>query len=63
MYLLVIFLPLISGISVLIFGKYIGRIGTSYILVINLFITLLIAILLFYEVAISSNICAINLFK
>jgi len=50
MYLLLIFLPLLSSITAGLFGRYIGPKGASLLTVSCLFITFFISVIVFYEV-------------
>ena len=52
MYLTLVFLPLIGSICAGLFGRYLGPKGSSCLTVICLFITFLLSIFSFYEVAI-----------
>jgi len=44
------------------FGKYFGRFGSAYLSTLGLFLTLSLAIIGFYEIAICNTIISINLF-
>lgn len=61
MYLLVIFLPFISFICAILFGKYLGRRATAFLTIILLFLTTLCAIVIFYEVVLCHSVCTIKL--
>ena len=50
MYLLILFIPLITGIILGIFGRCIGYKGASIISSINIIITFLLSLFIFYEV-------------
>lgn len=63
MYLLVIFLPLLSSITAGLFGRYIGPKGASLITVSCLFTTFGISLLIFYEVGLIGCCTYINLTK
>ncbi len=52
MYLILVFLPLISSISAGLFGRYLGPKGSSIVTVISLITTFVVSTFLFYEVAI-----------
>lgn len=52
MYLLIIFLPLIGSCSAGLFGRYLGSWGSAIVSTTCLFLSLLISIFAFYEVAI-----------
>lgn len=50
MYLLLIFLPLLSAVSLLLFGRFIGRAGAAVISIGSIFFSFFVALFLFYEV-------------
>ena len=52
MYLLIIFLPFVSSVTSGFFGRFIGPKGSSLITVTCLFLTFLISLFVFYEVAV-----------
>jgi len=52
MYLILVFLPLISSIAAGLFGRYLGPKGASIITVVSLVSTFILATFVFYEVAI-----------
>lgn len=52
MYLILIFLPLISSITAGLFGRYLGPKGSSIVTVISLITTFFVSTFIFYEVAI-----------
>lgn len=54
MYLIFIFLPLISSITAGLFGHKIGHKGSCFLTVIYLFLTFLISIFIFFEVSLMS---------
>lgn len=61
MYLLIVFLPLISFLISILFGRFVGRkIGVLNISL--LIITALISFFIFYEVVLCHSICTIKLF-
>jgi len=62
MYLLIIYISLISFIFSILFGRYIGSYGTAIITVSFLFICNLLSIFLFYEVCCLHTTCYIDLF-
>ena len=51
MYLLIVFLPLISALVAGMFGRFVGREGAKYITTSAIFITFLMSCTAFYEVA------------
>ena len=54
MYLLLIINPLINSLFSLLFGRYIGSKGTIFLTVFGMSVNLLLSILVFFEVALSS---------
>jgi NADH-ubiquinone oxidoreductase chain 5 len=63
MYLTLIFLPLISSITVGMFGRSLGIKGSSLISVFCLFFTCIISFFCFYEVGLSNGVVYIKLTK
>ena len=63
MYLILIFLPLISSITAGMFGRYIGPKGSSILTVSCLFVTFCISLFVFYEVALTGCFTYIKLMK
>ena len=63
MYLLLIFLPLLSSITAGLFGRYIGPKGASLLTVFCLFITFFISVIVFYEVGLIGCCTYIKLAK
>ena len=61
MYLLIIFLPLISSLILLLFGYKLGYKGAPFINILTLFINLILIIIIFYIK--NNNIIIINLFN
>ena len=61
MYLLILFLPLLSFIVAACFGRYIGRKGAAIITVSCIFLTAIISTIAFYEVAIAEANCYIQI--
>lgn len=55
MYLTLIFLPLISSISLLLFGRFIGRAGAAVLSIFSIFFSFFLALLIFYEVTLKST--------
>ena len=62
MYLLIILIPLLSFLSASLFGRFIGRTGSTLITTCSLFITAILSTIAFYEVAIAESNCYIRLF-
>lgn len=54
MYLLLTFLPLLSSISLLVFGRLLGRLGASMLSIFVIFFCFFSSLLVFYEVALLS---------
>ena len=63
MYLILIFLPFISSITVGMFGKKLGTDGSSFISVCSLFFTFISSLFCFYEVGLSNSFVFIKLLK
>jgi len=63
MYLLGLFSPLLSFIFSLLFGRMVGNYGVSLLSVFSLFISLLSALVLFYEISLSGYLCFVDLYK
>lgn len=63
MYLLIIYLPLISAIAVGLFGRFFGVKGSQFITVFNMGICFLISILIFNEVLFKGTLCYFSLFN
>nr|YP_010620229.1 NADH dehydrogenase subunit 5 [Dictyomenia sonderi]WAX04265.1 NADH dehydrogenase subunit 5 [Dictyomenia sonderi] len=63
MYLLVIFLPLFSSISLGFFGRWIGFYGGSFISVLCLLLSFIFSILIFFEVSLNGHIVYLNTFN
>nr|YP_010620091.1 NADH dehydrogenase subunit 5 [Pterosiphonia complanata]WAX04104.1 NADH dehydrogenase subunit 5 [Pterosiphonia complanata] len=61
MYLLIIFLPLFSSLSLGFFGRWIGFYGSSYISLISLISSLLFSFLIFFEISLNGHIVYIEL--
>lgn len=61
MYLLPIFLPLLSFLSLILFGRYIGKIGAGYIAVSLVSLSSFISFFIFYEVVLSHSVCTIKI--
>jgi hypothetical protein len=62
MYLLAIFLPCLMSFLVLIFGKYIGKIGVSFLTISGILVSLLLAILIFFEIVINNSSLILTIF-
>ncbi len=61
MYLLILFLPLLSFLVAAFFGRYIGRIGSTVITTSCIFLTAVLSTIIFYEVAIAETNCYIQI--
>jgi NADH:ubiquinone oxidoreductase subunit 5 (subunit L)/multisubunit Na+/H+ antiporter MnhA subunit len=61
MYLLIIFLPLLSFTVAAFFGRYIGRNGSTVITTTCIFLTAILSTFAFYEVAIAETNCHIEI--
>lgn len=55
MYLLLIFLPIFSAISLLLFGRFIGRLGASVLSITVIFFSFFLATFSFYEASLLST--------
>lgn len=55
MYLLLVFLPLLSSICLLVFGRLLGRLGAAFISIVSISFSFLLAITVFYEVSLLST--------
>jgi hypothetical protein len=60
MYLLVLFLPFLGFISPILFGRYLGR-GAFFISTVSIGMTLLVTLILFYEVVYNFSIVYVDL--
>lgn len=54
MYLSLIFLPLFSSLSLLLFGRFIGRSGAIILSLSSIFFSFFLALVIFYEVTLCS---------
>ena len=63
MYLTVLFLPLISFLIVILFGRFLGNKGSQIVIISHIFITFLLSYFIFYEVNIKGSICFLSLFS
>jgi len=61
MYLLIVFLPLISFLISILFGRFVGR-KIAFLNIALLIVTTLISFFIFYEVVLCQSICTIKLF-
>lgn len=60
MYLLVLFFPLIGFLLVGLLGRYLGKLGSSFIAIFCLFLSFLTSLFIFYEVCLSNSVCIIK---
>jgi NADH:ubiquinone oxidoreductase subunit 5 (subunit L)/multisubunit Na+/H+ antiporter MnhA subunit len=63
MYILVLFLPLISSCLCCLLGRYIGRQGSAFISVFLLFLTWIIALFIYFEICYCHTIVSIQLYN
>ncbi len=63
MYLLIIFLPLISFFINSLFGRYLGRFYASYLCIICSFLTMILSIYIYYEIFLLNSIVYIYLYN
>lgn len=61
MYLLILFLPFLSFLVAALFGRYIGRNGRAIITVPRIVLTAIFPTIAFYEVALASSNCYLEL--
>ncbi len=61
MYLLIIFLPLLSFLVSACFGRYIGRNGSVFITTSCIFLTAIISTVAFYEVGLAEVNCYVQI--
>ncbi len=61
MYILVLFLPLISFFFLITVGRFIGKTGSIYIAILSLLMTLIFSIIIFYEVGFLGYVCTIKI--
>jgi len=60
MYLLILFIPLLSFLVAAFFGRYIGRKGSTFLTTFSIFLTAFLSTVAFYEVAIAESNCYIK---
>jgi len=63
MYLLIVFLSLVTSLTTLIVGRWIGRMGSCLLTVGGLFLSLFLSLLINFEVSLSNSNCIIYLYK
>ena len=63
MYLLILYFPLIGSFSAIFFARFLGKNGSSLIVLFYMFLSLLTSLFIFYEVILCNNICVIQLCK
>jgi NADH:ubiquinone oxidoreductase subunit 5 (subunit L)/multisubunit Na+/H+ antiporter MnhA subunit len=63
MYINVVLLPLLNFIIIFFLGSYIGRLGSCFISVMGLFVSLLISLYIFFEVAINDVVTSSKLYN
>ena len=63
MYLLIIFLPLLSSVALGLFGRFLGKKGSTYIALLSMATALCLSLFIYYEVVLCQAICSIKLFK
>lgn len=61
MYLLIVLIPLLSFLIASLFGRFIGRSGSTLITTSSIFLTAFLSTIAFYEVAIAETNCYISL--
>jgi len=55
MYLLLVFLSFLTSVSLLLFGRFIGRLGAAILSIFSIFFSFFISLLIFYEVSLCST--------
>jgi NADH-quinone oxidoreductase subunit L len=60
MYLLILFIPLLSFLVAALFGRFLGTRGSAYVTTLSIFITALLSTVAFYEVALVGSNCFIR---
>jgi NADH-ubiquinone oxidoreductase chain 5 len=63
MYLLLILLPLLNTIVLGLFGKFLGKFGSNLFAIVNMFISLILALFIFYEIVICGSLCFFKIFS
>lgn len=63
MYLLVLYFPLINFLLISLFGRFFGTKGVNLLSLINMFLTLIISYLIFFEVVVRGSLCFFKLFS
>ena len=63
MYILILILPLFGFILAGCFGFFFGRLGSAFLTTLNLFLTFLLSIFVFYEVFLCQSTVSIKLFN
>ena len=61
MYLLLIFLPLLSSLLLLSFGRFLGTLGASIASIFVIVFSFFISVFVFFEVVLSSSSCFVLL--
>lgn len=61
MYLLLLFLPLFSSVTLLLFGRFLGRLGSTIFSLFSIFFSFFLAAFIFFEVVLLSTTCIIVL--
>jgi NADH:ubiquinone oxidoreductase subunit 5 (subunit L)/multisubunit Na+/H+ antiporter MnhA subunit len=55
MYLTLVFLPLLSSLSLLLFGRLIGRAGAAILSIASILFSFFLALVIFYEVTLCAS--------
>jgi NADH:ubiquinone oxidoreductase subunit 5 (subunit L)/multisubunit Na+/H+ antiporter MnhA subunit len=63
MYLLILIFPILGFLFSGFFGHYFGNKGGAYLSTISLFLSLILALFLFYEICLCKSIVSIKLFN
>lgn len=63
MYLLIIFLPLLSSILSVFPIKFVGRYGSAFITIFCMLLSAVLSLFIFFEVVLSQTVCVVTLFR
>lgn len=63
MYLLVVLIPLFTSLFTLAFGRFIGRMGSSFLTVTGMLLSLFFAIFIYYEICLSNSVLNLYIYK
>ncbi len=63
MYLLILYIPLLSSVLSIFGGRFLGKNGVSLLIIFCMFVMLILSFFIFFEVVLSNHICIIKLCK